>query len=168
MFAFDLTEHSRLTPDPASISKNDLPLDPQLYPEANWTAAFWSVTAPYHTEVAILEGTYWQWVDNYISAYDVPRDLQIYSALIPCFRDGANGMCSDRIQGMMLEMTRRHGPVLSLRVGWSNDDVDAEAAHATKHGMADLEDDEIGVSIFPPSLGMSIAGHRVNASGHAI
>lgn len=167
VFAFDLTEHGRLTPDPATISKDALPLDPQTYPDANWTAAFWSVTTPYHTEVAILDNTYWQWVSNYTGLYDPPQNLQVYSALIPCFRDGTNGMCSHRIQGMMLEM-RRRGLATSLRVGWSNDDVDVEASHATKHGMADLEDDEIGVSIFPPSLGMSIAGHRVDAFGNDI
>ena len=166
VFAFDLLEHSCLRPFPEGLAKDDLPLDPAEHPDANWTAAFWSVTAPRHTEVAILEDTFWQWLTNYSGVYGAPRQLYIYSALIPCFRDGANGMCSDRIQGMLLH-AQRIGVPLSLRVGWSNDDVDVEAAHATKHGMADLEDDGIGVSLYPPSQGMSIVGSGVDAFGNA-
>ena len=166
VFAFDLLDHACLLPFPERIAKADLPLDPSEHPDANWTAAFWSVTGPTHTEVAIIDGPFWQWVHNYTSVYGAPRDLYIYSALIPCFRDGSNGMCSERVQGVMLR-ARQIGLNLSLRVGWSNDDVDAEAAHSTKHGMADLEDDDIGVSLFPPSLGLSIVGSSVDAFGNA-
>lgn len=166
VFAFDLLHHEALQPFPADILKGDLPLDPTEHPEANWTAAFWSITQPAHTEVAILDRTFWTWLEFYRSTYGDPRDLYIYSALIPCFRDGANGMCSQRISGMMLA-TQQRGLNLSLRVGWSNDDVDADASHATKHDMADLEDDDIGVSLYAPNLGMSIAGPGVDAFGNA-
>jgi len=166
VFAFDLLEHGCLTPAPTEISKTDLPLDPDEYPQANWTAAFWSVTAPRHTEVAILEDTFGQWLSNYAGYYGSPRDLYIFSALIPCFRDGTNGMCSWRIQHAM-QWAQSIGHDLRLRVGWTNDDVDADTAHATKHGLADLEDDGIGVSIFPPSLGLTIQGYAVDAFGNA-
>jgi hypothetical protein len=166
VFAFDLLHHPCLRPFPEGTLKDDLPLDPDEYPDANWTAAFWSITAPKHTEVAIIDDTFWQWLSNYSSSYGKPRDLYIYSALIPCFRDGANGKCSERIQEMMLEIKQR-GLNLNLWVGWSNDDVDAEAAHSTKHGLADLQDDGIGIGIFPPNLGMSIQGNGVDAFGNA-
>lgn len=165
VFAFDLLDHACLQPLPEEISKGDMPLDPDDYSEANWTAAFWSITAPRHTEVAILEDSFWQWLSNYTDTYGAPRNLYIYSALIPCFRDGSNGMCSERIQEMML-VTKKHGLDLHLHVGWSNDDVDPQASHSTRHAMADLEDDDIDVSIFPPSRGMSIAGRGVDGFGN--
>lgn len=165
VFAFDLRQHACLSPAPDSIAKSDLPLDPNEYPDANWTAAFWTETAPRHTEIAILEDTFWHWLDFYAGRYGAPRELYIYSALIPCFRDGGYGMCSWHIQQMMLR-TKQMGLNLGLQVGWSNDDVDAEAAHATKHGMADLEDDGIDIGIYPPSLGMSIVGNGVDAFGN--
>lgn len=165
VFGFDLTEHRALEPDPAAVAKHDLPLDFTEHPNANWTAAFWSVTQPHHTEIAILE-RFEQWLSNYSGVYGAPRNLHVYSALIPCFRDGTYGSCSYEVQAKMQWVRAHYQSSLALRLGWSNNDVDPDTAHATMHGMADLEDDGIGVSLFPPSLGMSIAGPRVDRFGN--
>jgi hypothetical protein len=150
VFAFDCAEHGELEPAPSSVGKDDLPLSQAPH---NWDGAFYSAVGPAHTEQAVLQG-YGQWISDYEGFYGRPTTLYIYSFLIPCLRDGHHGHCSDGIIEVMNWSKEKFG-LSKVRIGWSNNDRDADMAHAIKHMMADMEDDGINIEIYPQ---ISIAG----------
>jgi len=142
VFAFDCIQHKALEPKPSEIDKEYLPLSND-HPH-NWDAAFYSATAPAHTEKAILE-SYDQWISDYESFYGKPSTLYIYSFLIPCLRDGDHGHCSDGIVEAIKSSHERYG-LSKVCIGWSNEDRDRDTAIAITHMLADLQE-EIGISI---------------------
>ncbi|HLY78765.1 MAG TPA: hypothetical protein VKQ70_05290 [Caulobacteraceae bacterium] len=153
-FAFDLESHKKLFPPTISREKEKcLKIGGKSgngREVANWLASFWTMSAPMHTERKVLE-KFDTWFFRYQSVYGTPSNLYIYSFLIPCQRDGSNGHCSDAINGMLTQY-KEMGFNLALHVGWSNDDVDVDMAHATKNAIADLEDDDIKVKIYRTSI----------------
>ncbi|WKB55674.1 hypothetical protein [Eleftheria terrae] len=158
VFAMDLEDHKALIPAVVSRPKEKCvrvggehsDKQPQV---ANWLASYWTMSQPRHTEQQVL-AKFDKWYSRYASTYGEPSTLYIYSFLIPCQRDGSNGHCADAIADM-LRGYQALGKNMRVYVGWSNDDVDTDMAHATKHALADLEDDDTQIAIFPR---LSIAG----------
>jgi hypothetical protein len=154
-FAFDLEAHKKLFPPTMTRDKEKcLKIGGAKAGKgqeiANWLASFWTMSAPMHTERKVLE-KFDNWFFRYASVYGEPSTLYIYSFLIPCQRDGSNGHCADAINAMLTQY-KLFGYNMRLHVGWSNDDVDVDMAHATKNAIADLEDDEITVKIHRTSI----------------
>lgn len=153
-FAFDLEKWKILIPDVNARTKDKcLRIGGTLksqHETANWLASYWTMSQPKHTERLVLD-KFDKWYSRYASVYGEPRTLYIYSFLIPCQRDGSNGHCADAIADM-LKTYHLYGKNMRVYIGWGNDDVDSDMAHATKHAIADLEDDGINVEIYKSSI----------------
>lgn len=140
VFAFDYLAHGGLAvPKLDSVERAQLPLAEEGLDTATWNAAFWNRTKPVHTERKVLDA-FDAWLLKYSAIYGNPETLHVYSAAIPCLRDGANGRCAEALRDH-LRNAWQHSPPFRVVVGWSNDGYDVEAAVAARHMLADFGED---------------------------
>ena len=156
VFSFDSDAH--FFPEIGGWSKDDLrenlgkyDIDEEVR-DQTWQAAYFNETGPRHTEKAILD-IFDDWLSAYESTYGFPSKIYIYSFLIPCRRDGANGMCLDAIMGKLeqldelLEQMSSDAGVdyhIDVYIGWSNGDFDVDARDATVDELLDANPFEGG------------------------
>jgi len=156
VFSFD-TE-SIFEPDVEGWSKDDLrgnlgnyDIDEEVR-EQTWQAAYFNETGPQHTEKAIL-AIFDDWLSAYSSNHGFPSKIYIYSFLIPCRRDGPNGMCLDAIMGKLEKLDDLLGLMskdagadikIDVYIGWSNGDFDVDARDATVDELFDANPFEGG------------------------
>lgn len=93
-----------------------------------------------HTERRVMANIE-QWISDYSDVYGSPKVLYVYSANIPCLRDGELGMCTDAL----IELGRavkKYG-VEDIYVGWSNNWVDLGVTVASLDAFRDHNEDEM-------------------------